>query len=619
MSDPPNLRNHTNPAKPDQPCTSTSNPTSNLEERDNLGVDGSAGEEASSSVAVGNVTLRRGSRRKIPALAPDVEILHGTNLKQSQQLTPRNTPSPHRPSPQLVIRDDNSVLAPTTLDLKLTPEATTDPGAAGDDRRKRGGVHSREPPPLRGRQVHNPSDDEADDYAESFPDEPKTKSGKDKAKQRAYAKLGKAAETATSLDELASVLDEQLKTMRAYPATPTKECLATLDTLLTRLKDHRTLPVVDEDRTTFSTVVAHSVLDPMKSLAAQIEAQHKAIQNLAKTVEMVKNAPLVSAVPPTPSDASYAKTESGSWGVSTDPPPPIFHLPYRELVEKLNERLVPMGLPEILFAQKQVKGVQGLYVAPATGKEGAEVLARRWGDWGPSILPGGRVVPVVVHSFLQVNGIPFAAVNSMEEAARELERRNGGLGAVRGTLRFVNPPPSEAKISAMREAGRKPPSAGSIVFQLESKERVDVAVAAGRVMFGGQAPQVQRAFPHLEVVQCWGCYRYNHIRSRCPEAEPKCVGCGGAAHGVVCSAMPTCVNCGGTHRADNPACPKRKEIAARMKLRANELCAALDASSTCRRSPCLPDSPLSPLTASLSLHALLQHTHYSALRLPGGV
>ncbi|KAJ7038620.1 hypothetical protein C8F04DRAFT_1255906 [Mycena alexandri] len=438
---------------------------------------------------------------------------------------------------------------------------------------------------------------------------------------------------------------EQVKTMRAYPTAPTKDCLAVLDALAARLKDHRTLPVVDEDRTTFSSVVARAVLDPVKSLVAQVEAQHKAIQSLAKTVESVKNAPLLSTLSPpassaphAPSNTSYAKTASTT-PVSprasyaplprdagervlvrfTGPPPPIFHLPYRELVEKLNELLVPMGLPEILFAQKQIKGVQGLYVAPATGKEGAEELTRRWNEWGPSLLPGGRVVPVVVHCFLQINGIPFAALGSMDEAARELERKNAELGLVRGTPRFVNPPPSAAKISAMRAAGRKPPSAGSIVFQLESKEKVDMAVAAGRVMFGGQAPQVQRAFPHLEVVQCWGCYRYGHVRSRCPETVAKCGGCGGASHGAVCSAVPACVNCGGVHRADNPACPKRKELAARMRQRVNELCATLDATSSHHRSPLPAEPSLSPLPLSISLLSFPQHTQPSALRLPGSL
>ncbi|KAJ7035476.1 hypothetical protein C8F04DRAFT_1182380 [Mycena alexandri] len=624
--------NRTKPATPEHPNTLTSS-QSNLEARYSLGVNGSAGGEAIDSVADGHVTIRRGSRRKVPPLAPDVEILHGANAKQPQQPTPRSTPSPHRPSPQLVIRDKGPALASATLDPNSTPEVTTDPGAAGDDRGKRGGVHSRGPPPLRGRQVPSPSDDEADDYVETTPDKPRTKGGKDKAKQRAYARLGKAAAAATSLDELAGVLDEQLKTMRAYPATPTKECLATLDALLTRLKDHRTLPVADEDHATFSSVVARSVLDPMKSLAAQVEAQQKAIQNLTKSVEAARNAPLAAPAPspsyakaardapqtPTPKPKQPPLTRTAEERVLVrfvGEPPPLFHLPYVELVSRLNERLASLGLPQIQFAQKQTKGVPGLYVAPENGREGAEILTRRWDEWGPGALPGGRVVPVVMYRFLQVNGVPFASVGSMEEVAREFERRNGELGPVTGTPRLVNPPPSAAKIAAMKEAGRKPPTAGSIVFQLESKERVDMAVAAGRVALGGQAPQVQRAFPHLTVVQCWGCYQYNHIRSRCPEVNTKCGGCGGVSHGAVCAVTPKCLNCGGVHRADNPSCPRRKEISARMRQRADELCAALDESSD-SRTPTMTSSLLSPLPSSLALGSFSSRTHTLAPRLPG--
>ncbi|KAJ7024087.1 hypothetical protein C8F04DRAFT_1192715 [Mycena alexandri] len=392
MSDPPNMRNRNNPATPEHLNTPTFT-LSNLESHDNLSVEGSA--EEACSVAVGNVTVRRGSRRRVPALSPDVEILHSANVKQSQQPTPRSTPSPHRPGPQLIIRDDDSLLlAPDTLAPDHTPEATTDPGAARDDRGKRGGApsNSREPPPLRGRQVKESIESDSDDYADALPGKPKSKGGRDKAKQRAYAKLRKTAAAVLSIDDLADILAEQVKTMRAYPTAPTKDCLAVLDALATRLKDHRTLPVVDEDRATFSSVVARSVLDPMKSLAAQIEGPAQGDTESGEDGGDTSYAQrVVSASLPMKARSAPLPHENDERILVrfAGPPPPFFHLPYQELVEKLNERLVPMGLPEILFAQKQVKGVQGLFIAPASGKEGAEALTRRWSEWGPSVLPGG--------------------------------------------------------------------------------------------------------------------------------------------------------------------------------------------------------------------------------------
>ncbi|KAJ7739394.1 hypothetical protein B0H16DRAFT_1324994 [Mycena metata] len=135
----------------------------------------------------------------------------------------------------------------------------------------------------------------------------------------------------------------------------------------------------------------------------------------------------------------------------------------------------------------------------------------------------------------------------------------------------------------------------------------------GRVVLAGGVRQVSRVFPHLKPVQCWGCYRYGHTRARCRETLASCGGCGGAFHGIVCAETLTCVNCGGAHRADNPVCPRRKEIAEGLRQRAADLCRALDENSSylppSNRSP-----SLSPLSPSISLSTFT--TDHTAPRLP---
>ncbi|KAJ6447968.1 hypothetical protein C8R45DRAFT_800208, partial [Mycena sanguinolenta] len=98
--------------------------------------------------------------------------------------------------------------------------------------------------------------------------------------------------------------------------------------------------------------------------------------------------------------------------------------------------------------------------------------------------------------------------------------------------------------------GRKPRTAGSIVFRLESRAKADLAVSLGCVHLAGSAPVVSRSFPHLRVRQCWGCHKFGHVKSKCTVKEVKCGRCGLAEHGAVCSAKPCCLNCGGEHRAD---------------------------------------------------------------------
>jgi hypothetical protein len=54
--------------------------------------------------------------------------------------------------------------------------------------------------------------------------------------------------------------------------------------------------------------------------------------------------------------------------------------------------------------------------------------------------------------------------------------------------------------------------------------------------------------------QCYGCFRFGHMRSSCKMRAPPCANCGGAAH-YPCPHPSCCVNCGGSHRATSRSCP----------------------------------------------------------------
>ncbi|KAJ7804486.1 hypothetical protein B0H14DRAFT_3774399 [Mycena olivaceomarginata] len=77
----------------------------------------------------------------------------------------------------------------------------------------------------------------------------------------------------------------------------TKPCLDLLEAILERLMNHHEFPCADESRESFSAVVSRSVVSPVKTLTAQVEAQHRAIQGLAKTVKTLKNAPVLPPLP----------------------------------------------------------------------------------------------------------------------------------------------------------------------------------------------------------------------------------------------------------------------------------------------------------------------------------
>lgn len=62
-----------------------------------------------------------------------------------------------------------------------------------------------------------------------------------------------------------------------------------------------------------------------------------------------------------------------------------------------------------------------------------------------------------------------------------------------------------------------------------------------------------RVKPYVKAVkQCYSCYRYGHIKSKC-KSNTKCPICGKDAHGE-CNSAPHCINCGGNHKSNYRGC-----------------------------------------------------------------
>ncbi|KAJ7801478.1 hypothetical protein B0H14DRAFT_2615227 [Mycena olivaceomarginata] len=111
----------------------------------------------------------------------------------------------------------------------------------------------------------------------------------------------------------------------------------------------------------------------------------------------------------------------------------------------------------------------------------------------------------------------------MDELKRELQERNTEIRPVLGTPTWVRR--AKQWLASAITAGAKPRLAGSIFFRLESREKVDVAVAGRRLVLAGAAPTVVRGFPHLRITQCWGCLKFGHVKTRCSMKGTKCGGC----------------------------------------------------------------------------------------------
>ncbi|KAJ7465275.1 hypothetical protein FB451DRAFT_433460 [Mycena latifolia] len=308
------------------------------------------------------------------------------------------------------------------------------------------------------------------------------------AKKERYSELLAAADASASLDALASVLGDTVSTMRTLGGMVTKACLDVLEAISERLANHHEYPSTDDSRESYSAIVTRAVVSPVKSLAAQVEVQHRAIQSLTKTVESLKNAPMLAAQScghgsfakaaassppqPKPPKTPFPNPSDERLLICFDgPAPPLLSLPYPTILAMLNEGLASLDLPLLMYMQKQSE--KKIFIVPHN-KADLGILEGRWSEWGPAVLPGGRIAPVVVHCFLQVDGVPFEGTGTLEELGREFEERNAHLGPV-GGVSWVNKPPSEAKVAAMAASGKKPPKAGSLFIRLRSCDMVDLS------------------------------------------------------------------------------------------------------------------------------------------------
>ncbi|KAJ7480905.1 hypothetical protein FB451DRAFT_1447020, partial [Mycena latifolia] len=222
-----------------------------------------------------------------------------------------------------------------------------------------------------------------------------------KEKQAAFVALKDNALAATSLDELAKSFRELIVLIRDYrKSAPTTACLDALDAVQSRLDAHHEFPHEEETADSFSALLTKSVSAPIHVLTAQLQAQHQAIQSLSKSVDSIKTAHTLSksyasataSTPgPTPSIVQPPKKPKSVPITSTPDErillrcdgdvPPLFSLPYHELVPKINAYLAPLGLPNIVCASRSKDG--GLFLVPDS-KEAALHLEKAWSTWGPA-------------------------------------------------------------------------------------------------------------------------------------------------------------------------------------------------------------------------------------------
>ncbi|KAJ7030814.1 hypothetical protein C8F04DRAFT_1263499 [Mycena alexandri] len=515
--------------------------------------------------------------RAVPPIPTGAHILHPATPAAPQETGISATSSPHRPAPQFTLRDLSGDISAASLFSDALPSTSV-----GNPKKRAKKIRPR-----------------------------------DAAKREEFMKLSERIrdeDETNSLDSLATVFAEVVALMKGYKTSaPILANWEALDAITERLVNHHAFPRTGDDKEAFGAIVTRSVSAPVKELATKLESQSKAIISLTKTVESLRKAAVSTDQLAHKASPKSAKSYAAATSKSPAPPipnpsderilvrfdgevPELVHEPYHEILRKLNAHLASMHLPELVYTQRQ--SGSSIFIVPKT-KEDLTLLSQRWSEWSPAVLPGGRIAPVAEHCYLQVNGIPFRAVDSLDSTAREFEERNPALGKVL-SITWVNRPPSEAKVAAIAARGLKPPTAGSLFIRLQSRDSVDRAVATGRVILGGMAPTVQRGFPHLRICQCWGCLKFGHTRSRCGVKTERCGGCGKGAHGSPCTERPNCINCGEAHRSDSLSCPARKRIAAQLNQRAADISRALDDASIHNKNR--PGSaPVSPLSASSTL------------------
>ncbi|KAJ6450734.1 hypothetical protein C8R47DRAFT_1084333 [Mycena vitilis] len=277
-----------------------------------------------------NVTLRRPhSRRVVEPIPENARVV--SSPKNSQQPTPRTTPSPHRPGPQIRVLVDSKTTSAAKAAVSTTPpEVTPVPGTPRASTRSggrgmRGGAH----------QALNASGKA----------KPAGKRPRDTAKKERLERLGDQVVETVNFDGLAGVLRETIDVFRAHNASLTRAGYRVLEEIHQRLVDHHELSSASDDSTTFSSVVTRAVVTPIKALAASVEAHQRAIQSLTKSVESLKNAPLAS-LSTSPSATSYTKAVAS-------PPPP-----------RQKEPPLPRGPSQRILVRFNGHWVQGIISGP---------------------------------------------------------------------------------------------------------------------------------------------------------------------------------------------------------------------------------------------------------------
>ncbi|KAJ7101902.1 hypothetical protein C8R44DRAFT_887698 [Mycena epipterygia] len=263
-----------------------------------------------------------------------------------------------------------------------------------------------------------------------------------KEKEAAFLDLKTRSESAGSFDDIASIFQSLVRLMRDYKSSaPTAACFAALDALGSRLENHHEIPRASESSDSFSALLTKSVAKPVESLLAQVQSQHKAIQSLSKTVESLKNSRLATPSSFAAAAASPPGTPKSKPAPLPTPPderlircdgeiPPILLLPYHSLIPAVNKVLDQLGLPKFVYASRL--GKDGLFLA-AESKEAIGLLEKAWADWGPTAFPGSRIAPPADHSHIQVDGILFSSVQSMEDLKRQVQDQNPSIGRIEGT------------------------------------------------------------------------------------------------------------------------------------------------------------------------------------------
>ncbi|KAF8146699.1 hypothetical protein K438DRAFT_1990395 [Mycena galopus ATCC 62051] len=357
--------------------------------------------------------------------------------------------------------------------------------------------------PLNERRVVPNADGASDCASSSSDDAPKPSKAKPKAKgkggmkeamkekQDASQGIGDSATNANTFDELADAFDNLLKLLRDY-RHGTAASFVSLDAFGKRLCAPHEFPRPGETAESFSAILTKSLVAPIQLMSAQLQAQHKALQSLSASVDSVKKShatnsyasvasaslaspPATSPARPRPVPLTSTPDERLLLRYDGTSPPPLFTAPYHCLVPDANAILAPLGLLKILEVA---------------------TLTKAWQQWGPIAFPGTHIVPPATYSHIQVNRIPHAAAPDLNSLAKELMERHPELGQVVGTPVWVNPPPSEAQISATVASGRKPRTAGSVFIHLTSREKVDIAVAAGCLHLAGSAPSPTSTSPN---------------------------------------------------------------------------------------------------------------------------